>query len=90
MMLIAMKRASLIIKSSDIYPIAFHGHTPKGEFRNFWKKRSCLIRVLRDGFGPFFSTIKKDEVIGGIELWRRGRPENRGFWLAEEHWERAL
>ena len=27
-----------------------------------------------------------DEVIGCIDLWREGKPENRGFWLAHQHW----
>ncbi len=26
------------------------------------------------------------ELIGGIELWRPGNPENRGFWLGRAHW----
>jgi ribosomal-protein-alanine N-acetyltransferase len=25
-------------------------------------------------------------VIGGIELWRPGTPENRGFWLGLDYW----
>lgn len=27
-----------------------------------------------------------DEVIGAVELWRHGEPENRGFWLGRAHW----
>jgi len=27
-----------------------------------------------------------DEMIGGVELWRPGTPENRGFWLGRHHW----
>jgi hypothetical protein len=30
------------------------------------------------------------EVIGCIELWRPGTPENRGFWLARQLWGRGL
>lgn len=30
------------------------------------------------------------EVIGGIELWRNGKPENRGFWLAKRLWGQGL
>lgn len=26
------------------------------------------------------------EVIGAIELWRDGNPENRGFWLGQPFW----
>ena len=28
----------------------------------------------------------KEEVIGVVDLWRKGCPENRGFWLAKKHW----
>ncbi len=27
-----------------------------------------------------------EEVIGAIELWRDGKPENRGFWLGKPYW----
>lgn len=27
-----------------------------------------------------------DELIGGINLWREGKPENRGFWLGRPFW----
>lgn len=31
-----------------------------------------------------------NELIGVIDLWRNGRPENRGFWLAKKHWGKGL
>mgnify|MGYP000855398771 CR=1 FL=1 len=30
-----------------------------------------------------------NELIGVIDLWREGSPENRGFWLAREFWGRG-
>ena len=30
------------------------------------------------------------ELIGAVELWREGKPENRGFWLSKEHWNRGI
>ncbi|MFZ3231068.1 MAG: GNAT family N-acetyltransferase [Pseudobdellovibrio sp.] len=30
------------------------------------------------------------ELIGVIHLWKVGRPENRGFWLAEPFWKLGL
>ena len=33
-----------------------------------------------------FSKENPDEVIGCVDLWREGRPENRGFWLGRKHW----
>jgi len=29
-------------------------------------------------------------LIGCIELWRPGTPENRGFWLGRAHWGQGL
>jgi RimJ/RimL family protein N-acetyltransferase len=26
------------------------------------------------------------EAIGCVDLWREGRPENRGFWLGKKFW----
>jgi RimJ/RimL family protein N-acetyltransferase len=36
--------------------------------------------------------LKQDseELIGVVDLWRVGRPENRGFWLARKHWGKGL
>lgn len=31
-----------------------------------------------------------DEVIGVVDLWRKGSPENRGFWLARKHWGKGI
>ena len=28
-------------------------------------------------------------LIGAIDLWREGRPENRGFWLGRDFWGRG-
>lgn len=30
------------------------------------------------------------ELIGVVDLWRTGRPENRGFWLARKHWGKGI
>jgi ribosomal-protein-alanine N-acetyltransferase len=36
--------------------------------------------------------LKSDpgELVGVVDLWREGRPENRGFWLARKHWGRGI
>ena len=31
-----------------------------------------------------------DEIIGSVGIWRPGSPENRGFWLAHDHWGKGL
>jgi [ribosomal protein S5]-alanine N-acetyltransferase len=30
------------------------------------------------------------ELIGCVELWRHGKPENRGFWLSRRYWGQGL
>lgn len=30
------------------------------------------------------------ELIGVVDLWRPGRPENRGFWLGRRYWGQGL
>jgi ribosomal-protein-alanine N-acetyltransferase len=30
------------------------------------------------------------EVIGTVDLWRHGCPENRGFWLGQKYWGQGL
>ncbi len=37
-----------------------------------------------------FLKDNRDEVIGCVDLWREGRPENRGFWLAKKCWGRGF
>jgi RimJ/RimL family protein N-acetyltransferase len=31
-----------------------------------------------------------NEIIGCIDLWIDGKPENRGFWLARKHWNQGI
>ena len=31
-----------------------------------------------------------NEIIGGVELWRDGNPENRGFWLGRHFWGQSI
>lgn len=40
-------------------------------------------------WGLFLKTNPK-ELIGVIDLWRHGRPENRGFWLGRKFWGQGL
>jgi RimJ/RimL family protein N-acetyltransferase len=31
-----------------------------------------------------------NELIGCIDLWREGKPENRGFWLGKKFWNQGI
>jgi len=33
---------------------------------------------------------KPTELIGVVDLWRDGKPENRGFWLGEPFWNQGI
>jgi len=37
-------------------------------------------------FWGLFLHSELDELIGGVELWKPGTPENRGFWLGRHYW----
>ena len=59
---------------------------PKGGVEIFLN--NVLLPELGRGrwFWCVFLKENKSEVIGGIGLWREGRPEHRAFWLSREHW----
>lgn len=46
-------------------------------------------RITLELWGLFLKE-SPNELIGVIDLWRNGRPENRGFWLAKKHWGKGL
>lgn len=31
-----------------------------------------------------------NELIGCVDLWRKGKPENRGFWLSRKYWGKGI
>ena len=37
-----------------------------------------------------FQRMRPDDLIGVVDLWRPGRPENRGFWLGRHYWDRGI
>jgi len=37
-----------------------------------------------------FLKSNPDELIGCVDLWREGKPENRGFWLGKAFWGQGL
>lgn len=41
-------------------------------------------------FWGIFLKEEPTEVIGAVDLWRVGCPENRGFWLAHKHWGKGI
>lgn len=41
--------------------------------------------VSRWAWGIFLRDEPK-QIIGCVDLWRQGKPENRGFWLGKKYW----
>jgi RimJ/RimL family protein N-acetyltransferase len=37
-----------------------------------------------------FLKMNPTELIGVVDLWREGKPENRGFWLGREFWGQGI
>jgi len=37
-----------------------------------------------------FLKSNPDELIGVVDLWREGKPENRGFWLGRKYWYQGI
>jgi len=37
-----------------------------------------------------FLKDQPSELIGAVDLWRKGRPEHRGFWLSKDHWGKGI
>lgn len=41
-------------------------------------------------FWSIFLKSNPTEMIGGVDLWRVGIPENRGFWLGKPFWGQGI
>jgi len=37
-----------------------------------------------------FLKVNPIELIGVVDMWRDGRPENRGFWLGRKFWGQGI
>ena len=61
---------------------------PKGAVKDFLQKTILPEQGIKRCMWAIFLKDKKDTVIGAIDLWREGRPENREFWLAKQYWGR--
>ena len=63
---------------------------PEGEAERFLKYK-ILPRQGRDlWMWALFLKEKPEELIGAIELRRKGDPGQRGFWLARHLWRKGL
>ncbi|QDK37851.1 GNAT family N-acetyltransferase [Bdellovibrio sp. NC01] len=62
---------------------------PDDGVKTFLKSLAPQLGKDRWTWGIFLKDAP-DEIIGTVDLWRQGRPEHRGFWLARKHWGKGL
>lgn len=62
---------------------------PEDGVETFLKSVSPQLGKDRWLWGLFLKD-NLEELIGTVDLWREGRPENRGFWLARKYWGQGL
>jgi len=71
---------------SNLVPWPF----PKGGVKDFLEKIVMPELGTKRWLWVIFLKDNKNEVIGCVDLWREGRPQHRGFWLAKKHWGKGL
>lgn len=63
---------------------------PPGAVLAFFEE-AVLPRQGQDRwFWGLYLKSSPDELVGAVDLWRPGVPENRGFWLARHLWGQGL
>ncbi|MBC7715125.1 MAG: GNAT family N-acetyltransferase [Rhizobacter sp.] len=59
---------------------------PQGAVKSFLETMVLPELGTERWLWVIFLKENRNEVIGCVDLWRKGVPENRGFWLAQDHW----
>lgn len=62
---------------------------PKGGIVEFLKSK-LTVQGHDEWMWGIFLKEEPAELIGVVHLWREGKPENRGFWLARKHWGKGI
>ena len=63
---------------------------PLGGIEAFLRDVVLPVQGVSRWLWGIFLKENPGEVIGCVDLWREGRPENRGFWLGREFWGQGL
>lgn len=63
---------------------------PEDGVKNFIKDIILPVQGKTRWLWGLFLKENEKELIGAVDLWREGKPENRGFWLSEKYWGRGL
>ncbi len=63
---------------------------PKDGIINYIHTEILAKQGIDDWFWGISLKDNPEELIGGISLWRKGIPENRGFWLGKKFWGKGI
>jgi [ribosomal protein S5]-alanine N-acetyltransferase len=63
---------------------------PPNGIRDFLQKIVFPILGTERWLWGIFLKPDRSELIGVVDLWRKGTPDNRGFWLARNHWGKGF
>ena len=58
--------------------------------KNFLEEVILPKQGIKRWLWVIFLKDQRDDVIGCVDLWRKGYPDNRGFWLAKQHWGKGF
>ncbi len=63
---------------------------PKDGVLTFMKSQILPNQGKERWVWGIFLKENPDELIGCVDLWRTGKPENRGFWLGRKYWNQGV
>ena len=63
---------------------------PKGGVVDYLKSIILPAQGVDRWAWGIFLKFNSDELIGCIDIWKKGSPENRGFWLARNLWGKGI
>ena len=63
---------------------------PESEMLNYLQTKILPKQGKNEWIWGIFLKNNPDELIGSIDLWREGHPENREFWLGRRFWGRGI
>lgn len=63
---------------------------PEDGIREYIEQVILPVQGKDRWYWAMFLKSNPEEMIGGVDLWRDGKPENRGFWLGRKFWNQGL
>lgn len=63
---------------------------PENGVRDYVKNHIIPKQGINQWVWGIFLRQRPDDLIGVVDLWQPGRPENRGFWLGKQFWGQGI